>query len=180
MHAQPEFTPFVRGVSRVALPGPRGVYLDSCATEVLHAHINYAQPRLLPSPPRPIAMPHPQSTIPAPCELHVAAIPIQTLEASHSYICCTYTTHAPSSPHPRTRISLHACVYPATPPSSSHKTKKDKHSTILASPPACASCGRTNGLHAMHAYMHVHQCRTKHAQLHVHFLCSVLTGQEFS
>lgn len=162
--------PLLMVVSRVALP---------------HGLVRYSTPRsitprpdsFLP-PPRPIARLHPrrpQSTFPS---LHVfstwqcaaaaaaAAIAIQTLEASHSYTCCAYTTHAPVSPHTRTRISMHACSHPDMPhlPYRERLTQeqRNKHHPSLPRRPVLPLPERMAS--TRHAYMHASmQNRTRAA-----------------
>jgi hypothetical protein len=157
------------------------VSLDSRAT------LPYSTPRsITPSPdssflqtPRPIAVPRHQSMNP-PFPPHVlptwqcaAAIQLQTLEASHSHTCCTYTTHAPARHNwilSHAYPCMHACIHPHTPHASSHRTKKT-NIIIPASPRLCfPPCPNEWPPRGTYTYTHArtHACRTKHAHLHVH------------
>ena len=130
-------------------------------------HLRHSTPRsitprpdsFLP-PPRPIARLHPrrpQSTFPS---LHVFSTwqcgRIQTLEASHSYTCCAYTTHAPVSPHTRTRISTHAftltCRICPT-KNFSRQNKENKHPPSLRLAGLCFPCPNEWSPRG-HAYLH--------------------------
>jgi hypothetical protein len=98
LHAQQKLTPFVRGVSR------RLAWASEACTLTLVLQRYFTPRSITPSPDSFLQLP-----AQSPCLIlnpqfphHVlhtwqcaAAIAIQTLEASHSHICCTYTTHAP-------------------------------------------------------------------------------------
>lgn len=179
-HAHPGASPFVRCVVSRRSPclGSEGRTL-TLVCRLYHSPPRSITPRpdSIPSPPRPIAVPRPRrpQIHSSPCEFHVAAI----AEASHSYTCCAYTTHAASSPHTRTRISTHASTRTCRicpPKNFPHKDKGNKHHhPCLAG--LCFPCPSEWPPRGTHTCMH--PCRTKRAQLHVHFCASVLTGQEF-
>jgi hypothetical protein len=161
--------------------GLQRLYLDSCSLYHSPPRSITPRPDSIPSPPRPIAVPHPrrpQSTLPSHVNSTWQPSP-QTLEASHSCTCCTYTTHAASSPHTRTRISMHASTRTRRICPTRNFLHKNKETNIdnpcLAG--LCFPCPNEWPPRGTHTCMH--PCRAKHAQLHVHFCASAPTGQEF-
>jgi hypothetical protein len=140
---------------------------------LLDAQITHAQPRLLPStspPNRRASSPIHNSTFPIPMCFTRGRHP--TLNSGSEPLLHLLYLHYSCTCSPHTRTCMHACVRAST--RTRRRTRpcteqRNKHSSSLPEPglcfPLCPNEWSPRG--STHSYMH--ECRTNHAQLHVHF-----------